>query len=167
MLSAPMKVARKGRRLPADTNVMMSTRRWIAAIVIGWLLTPAVAAWAAAAGEGGQGVDNAGVQYVELGPPFVTNYDGGGRLKYLKTRVSVRVQAAGAEAVRRHLPYLRNQLVMLFSRQLEENLTSTRGKEQLQREALQAVREALTGLEGALVAGAVINVYFPEYVIQS
>ena len=123
--------------------------------------------WAAASAEPEPEVDRNGLQYIDLGAPFVTNYDGGGRLKYLKTRVTLRVRAAGADAVNSHLPYLRNQLVMLFSRQLEEDLTSTRGKDQLQREALRIVRDALRLLEGQPVADTVVNLYFPEYVIQS
>lgn len=130
------------------------------------LLMPATTAWAAAASEE-EPADPTGLQYVELGPPFVTNYDGGGRLKYLKTRVTVRARPPGPEAIQLHLPYIRNELVMLFSRQLEEDLTSTRGKDRLQQEALRVVRDALRRLEGQLAADSVTNLYFPEYVIQS
>lgn len=132
-----------------------------------WCLAAPGSVWAAASEEPEPEVDRNGLQYIDLGPPFVTNYDGGGRLKYLKTRVTLRVRAAGADAVNSHLPYLRNQLVMLFSRQLEEDLTSTRGKDELQREALSIVRDALRLLEGQPVADTVVNLYFPEYVIQS
>lgn len=132
-----------------------------------WCLALPGSVWAAASEEPEPEVDRNGLQYIDLGPPFVTNYDGGGRLKYLKTRVTLRVRVAGADAVNSHLPYLRNQLVMLFSRQLEEDLTSTRGKDQLQREALRIVRDALRLLEGQPVADTVVNLYFPEYVIQS
>lgn len=130
-----------------------------------WCL--AVSASARAAQSEEPEVDTRGLQYVDVGAPFVTNYDGGGRLKYLKTRVTLRVRVAGVDAVNRHLPYIRNQLVMLFSRQLEEDLTSTRGKDQLQREALRIVRDALRLLEGQPVADTVVNLYFPEYVVQS
>lgn len=132
-----------------------------------WCMAVSASAWGAPSPEPEPEVDRRGLQYVDLGAPFVTNYDGGGRLKYLKTRVTLRVRATGVDAVNRHLPYLRNQLVMLFSRQLEEDLTSTRGKDQLQREALRIVRDALRELEGQPVADTVVNLYFPEYVIQS
>ncbi|MGM0632606.1 MAG: flagellar basal body-associated FliL family protein [Pseudomonadota bacterium] len=144
------------------------TRQWMAVTLFGWLLFLTGSAWGAQADDEGQpGEEASGTQYVELGSPLVTNYDGGGRLKYLKTRVTLRVRPPGPEAIQRHLPYLRNQLVMLFSRQLQEDLTSTRGKDRLQREALRVVREALARLEGQAVADTVINLYFPEYVIQS
>jgi flagellar FliL protein len=132
-----------------------------------WCLAVPGSVWAAASAEPEPEVDRNGLQYVDLGAPFVTNYDGGGRLKYLKARVTLRVRAPGPDAVIRHLPYIRNQLVMLFSRQLEEDLTSTRGKDELQQEALRIVRDALRLLEGQLVADTVVNLYFPEYVIQS
>ncbi len=147
---------------------MIVTRQWMAVTLFGWLLFLTGSAWGAQADdEGLAGDDASGTQYVELGPPLVTNYDGGGRLKYLKTRVTLRARPPGPEAIQRHLPYLRNQLVMLFSRQLQEDLTSTRGKDRLQSEALRVVREALARLEGQAVADTVINLYFPEYVIQS
>lgn len=146
-------------------NSLVTRFSWLL-VALCCLVVPG-SAWAAASAEPEPEVDRNGMQYVDLGAPFVTNYDGGGRLKYLKTRVTLRVRAPGPDAVNRHLPYLRNQLVMLFSRQLEEDLTSTRGKDQLQREALRIVRDALRMLEGQPIADTVVNLYFPEYVIQS
>ena len=107
-----------------------------------------------------------GILYVSLAPTFVTNYDGGGRLKYLKTDISLRVQAAAAVRVSLHLPYLRNRLVVLFSSQLEENLTSTEGKETLRMQALQEIRTALGYVDQASTANAVTDLYFTTFVVQ-
>ena len=115
------------------------------------------------------GADEAGdtsdLVFVEITPEFITNYDGGGRLKYLKTAVTLRVQFAVEDDVRHHLPYIRYKLVMLFTSQLEEDLTSTEGKDRLRRLALAEVRNALETLEGTNPE-TIVNLYFPSFVIQ-
>lgn len=104
--------------------------------------------------------------YLPLGPTFISNYDGGARLKYLQTDVSVRVHAAMEEAVLFHLPAIRNRLVVLFSAQLEENLTSTQGREALRRQALEEVREVLRTLESEDHSAQVADLYFTTFVVQ-
>tara|TARA_R110002072_G_scaffold136124_2_gene278111 strand:+ start:72089 stop:72565 length:477 start_codon:yes stop_codon:yes gene_type:complete len=109
----------------------------------------------------------AGLIYYSLGPSFVTNYDGAGRLKYLKADVSVRIEPGTAQYLQRHLPYIRNRLIVLFSSQLEENLTSTEGKEVLRRQAMDEVKSALLLLESQEVADRVMNLYFTSFVVQN
>lgn len=104
--------------------------------------------------------------YYTLGPSFVTNYDGAGRLKYLKADVTVRIQPGTAPILDRHLPYIRNRLVTLFSSQLEENLTSTHGKEVLRAQALNEIKASLDMLEGPGSADRVVNLYFTGFVVQ-
>jgi flagellar protein FliL len=104
--------------------------------------------------------------YYTLGPSFVTNYDGAGRLKYLKTDISVRIRPGTAPFLDQHLPYIRNRLVVLLSGQLEENLTSTDGKETLRRQALEQVRSALATVESQAIADRVVNLYFMSFVVQ-
>lgn len=108
---------------------------------------------------------NSEFPYVELSPSFVTNYDGGGRLRYLKVDVTVRTKRPADELLRHHMPYIHNQLIELFSSQLEENLTSTEGKEHLREEALMRIREAIDFVEGSGSAD-ILEVYFTSYVIQ-
>lgn len=103
--------------------------------------------------------------FVELSPSFVTNYDGGGRLRYLKVDVSVRTKRPADEILRHHMPYIRSKLIELFSSQLEENLTSTEGKEHLREQALEKIREAIDYVEGSGSAD-ILEVYFTSYVIQ-
>lgn len=104
--------------------------------------------------------------YVPVTPSFITNYDGGGRLRYLKADVVLRTdEPAAAEAIRKHMPYIRNGLVILFSSQLEENLTSTDGKETLRLEALQMVRSAVDLLNGS-GSGHIVDLYFTSFIIQ-
>lgn len=108
---------------------------------------------------------NSEFPYVELSPSFVTNYDGGGRLRYLKVDVTVRTKRPADEMVRHHMPYIRSKLIELFASQLEENLTSTQGKEHLREEALNSIRASLDYVEGGGSAD-VLEVFFTSYVIQ-
>jgi flagellar protein FliL len=108
----------------------------------------------------------AGLIYYTLGPSFVTNYDGAGRLKYLKTDIAVRIDPGTAPMLDTHLPYIRNKLVVLLAAQLEENLTSTQGKETLRNQALNEVKAALDYLQGAGTGERVRSLYFTSFVVQ-
>lgn len=104
--------------------------------------------------------------YYTLGNSFVTNYDGAGRLKYLKTDISVRIEPGTAPVLDTHLPYIRNRLVILLAAQLEENLISTQGKELLRLQALNEVRAALDYLVSPGYGERVRNLYFTSFVVQ-
>lgn len=104
-------------------------------------------------------------KYVDISPSFVTNYDEGARLKYLKARVSLEVTPDSEERVWHHLPSIQNVLVILFSAQAEENLTSTVGRESLRREALEQVKNAMVTLEKD-GAQKIKNLYFTDFVVQ-
>jgi len=108
----------------------------------------------------------AGLIYYSLGPSFVSNYDGAGRLKYLKTDISVRMQPGTAALIDKHLPYIRNRMVVLLAAQIEENLTSTQGKELLRLQALGEIRTALDFLEGQGSGDRIMNLYFTSFVVQ-
>ena len=83
------------------------------------------------------------VVYVELKPAFVTNYQAR-KMGYLKADVTLKVKGGQtAEAVDRHKPAIRHHLVMLFSSQTMEALSSLEGKEMLKETALSEVVSAL------------------------
>ena len=104
--------------------------------------------------------------YVDIRPDFVTNFSEGARMKYLRANVSLKIKARDEEAVRYHLPYIKNVLVILFSGQSEENLTSTAGRETLRQVALDSVRQALGKLE---LDGEtkVDDLFFTNFVVQT
>ncbi|MDT8429049.1 MAG: flagellar basal body-associated FliL family protein [Pseudomonadales bacterium] len=129
-----------------------------------WWLSAAMASSAAPAPAAA--IDPSGTVYVALTPPFITNYDGGGRLKYLKAELSVRARPPADEQIRLHMPYIRNQLIILFSSRLEEHLTSTEGKEQLRLQALQEIKAALDLLERPGASNNIQDLYFTSYVVQ-
>ncbi len=103
--------------------------------------------------------------YVNITPDFVTNFDEGARLKYLKTSVSLKVDSESEAQVRYHIPSIKNNLVILFSAQAEENLTSTVGRETLRREALEEVRSVFGMLERD-GEDKVQDLYFTNFVVQ-
>ena len=103
--------------------------------------------------------------YVNITPDFVTNFDEGARLKYLKTSVSLKVNSESEAQVRYHIPSIKNNLVILFSAQAEENLTSTVGRETLRREALEEVRSVFGMLERD-GEDKVQDLYFTNFVVQ-
>lgn len=147
-------------------------RKLLASLSLTWLLAMALGGAtntvfaAASAPAEPSNVTASGEVYVQLGPSFVTNYDGAGRLKYLKADVNVRIKQEAEDTLREHMPYLRNQLVVLFSQQLEEDLTSIAGKELLREQALQTVKEGLTRLDSQALADQISDLFFTAFVVQ-
>jgi len=99
--------------------------------------------------------------YIPLRPEFVVNYgDGHGKNKFLRAEITVRLaNSAAADSVRHHLPYIRNQLVFLFSSQTDETLQSQDGREAMREQALQEVRDVLNSEDG-LDPKSVVDVLF-------
>jgi flagellar FliL protein len=124
----------------------------------------AIAVMTGAAAESAAG--EAAARYFLLEPTFVANFGHSptGRLQYLKADVTLRISSDEAEAaLRRHSPYLRNSLVLLFSRQDDDAVVSPEGREQLRRDALDAVRAILVQEEGKPY---VEDLVFSNFVVQ-
>jgi len=116
-----------------------------------------------AAAEEAQAATAAAI-YLPIKPAFVVNYGGSGRLKYIKAEVSVRVDSSSAaNSVRHHLPYIRNNLVMLFASQTDESLDSQEGKEALRQDALAEIRKIVMQEDQA---EGIIDVFFNTLIVQ-
>lgn len=103
--------------------------------------------------------------YLPLKPAFVVNYGGKGHLRYLKTEMSVRLENTDvANSVRHHLPLVRNNLVMLFARQTEEQINSQEGRELMRQDALAEIRKIVLEEDGA---EGVLDVYFNTFIVQN
>ncbi|RME32655.1 MAG: flagellar protein [Gammaproteobacteria bacterium] len=103
--------------------------------------------------------------YFSLDPPFTVNLEGGGkRPRYLQiTLDAMTYDEEVLEAVKQHMPLIRNNLVMLFGRQKLEELATPEGKEKLRQETLKTIQQVLeqeTGKPG------VEAVYFSSFVMQ-
>lgn len=120
-------------------------------------------------GAEGAGPVKARPIYLPLKPPFVVNYGGKGRLKYLKAELSVRVKdSSAANSVRHHMPLIRNNLVLLFSKQTDEDIDTQEGKELLRQSALEEIRTVVLEEDGERPDGeeGIVDLYFNNFVIQ-
>lgn len=118
----------------------------------------------ASAEDGGAAVPANPSIYIPIKPALIVNYGGVGRLKYIKADIALRLQNnAAADSVRHHMPYIRNNLVMLFSAQSDESISSQEGKEALRQEALQVVRDVIKKEDQA---EGVVDLYFNAFLIQ-
>lgn len=111
------------------------------------LLAPLIALPLAAAEEAAEDAD--GIRYIELKPAFVTNYGGPGRLKYIKTEISLRVDTQQAyRLVRHHMPSLRHALIMVLTQQTDDSVDTMEGKEQIRMQSLSSLQEIMKQEEG-------------------
>lgn len=103
--------------------------------------------------------------YIPLLPPFVVNYGGVGRLRYLKAEMTVRVNAiSAAQSVRHHMPAIRDKIVTLLSKQEELVIDTQEGKEQLRQDALKEIRTVIE-LEQGTESG-VVDLFFDNFIVQ-
>ena len=80
--------------------------------------------------------------YEELTPAFVVNFKHKGRARYMQVSVALMARdQAALDALKVHMPVLRNRLVMLFSSQDFEALITPIGKEMLLQQATASVQE--------------------------
>ncbi len=102
--------------------------------------------------------------YIPVKPAFVVNYGGAGKLKYIKADISLRLDNSDAgHSVRHHMPLIRNNLVMLFSAQTDESISSQDGKEALRQEALKVVQDVLHEQDRQ---EGLVDLYFNNFLIQ-
>lgn len=101
--------------------------------------------------------------YFPLGKDFTVNL-AAKKTRFLQVRVELMARdEAVVEAVERHRPLLRNNVLMLLSRQTPESISSPEGKESLRQATLAEVR---TALEGQGEPAEVEDLYFTTMVIQ-
>ncbi len=126
---------------------------------------PAEEAAAEGGGEAGEAAEQQAI-YLPFKPPFIINYGGAGRLRYLKAEISVRAETIdAANAMRKHMPYVRNNLLMLFASQTNETVSSQEGKEKLRADALEEIRD-IVEREAGIPREAVVEVFFNNFVVQ-
>jgi flagellar FliL protein len=103
--------------------------------------------------------------YVRFDPPFVVNFEAKGMMRFLQVSVEVMTRdPATADLIKLHDPMLRNDLLMLFGSQPYETISTREGKEQLRKEALDAVAKVVAAEGGD--AKKVEQMYFTSFVMQ-
>lgn len=103
--------------------------------------------------------------YIPLVPPFVVNYGGVGKLRYIKADMTVRVRdISAAQGVRHHMPAIRDKLVTLLSKQEELVIDTQQGKAQLRKDALMEIQQVIEEEEGK--DSGVVDLLFDNFIVQ-
>ncbi|MGZ8162906.1 MAG: flagellar basal body-associated FliL family protein [Methylobacter sp.] len=102
---------------------------------------------AAVANEGGKESEaEAGVKYLEMTPKFTVNL--AEPKKFLLINVQLLVEGAATIAtVKKHMPALRHELIMLYSGRPSEGLQTMEQREALRQETTDIIRKTLAKME--------------------
>jgi len=102
--------------------------------------------------------------YLPIDPAFVVNFASQGKARFLQVTVEVMTRdPLMPDHIKLHMPVIRNNLMLLFSSQSYDGVSTLEGKESLREEALEVVQQILeeeTGDPG------VEAVYFTSFVMQ-
>lgn len=102
--------------------------------------------------------------YYAFDPPFVVNFIENNQIRYLQITLEVMTRKEDVvEELKTHMPVIRNNLVLVFSDQTYDTLSTAAGKQKLRDEALAEIQQVLkeqTGKPG------VEAVYFTGFVMQ-
>ncbi|MGE0809755.1 MAG: flagellar basal body-associated protein FliL [Immundisolibacter sp.] len=102
--------------------------------------------------------------YTPLEPPFVVNFEDDGTIRFLQVSVEVSSRDPKvAEAIKLHMPAIRDQLIMLFSDVDYATLSSREGKDALRAKALDTVKGILKKQGGS---SKIDGLYFTNFVMQ-
>jgi flagellar FliL protein len=125
---------------------------------------------APAADEGGDGGEEGDMEqqrpaiYIPIDPAFVVNFASQGKARFLQVTVEVMTRDASVpDKVKLHMPVIRNNLMLLFSNQTYDDVSTLEGKEALRDEALSVVQDILENETGD---PGVEAVYFTSFVMQ-
>ena len=117
----------------------------------------------AKAGEAAEPVQQEAM-YVSLEPRFVVNFQTKGPHRFLQIEVELMARDdASIDAIKRHSPMIRNNLLMLFGEQESGNLATREGKDHLREQVLTEVQTILMTETGE---AGVESVFFTSFVMQ-
>ena len=99
-----------------------------------------------------------------MAPAFVANYNQNGRQRYMQVSITMQGRnQADLEALKVHMPVIRNNLVMLFSGQDFATLATPVGQEMLRQKATASVQEVAQKELGKVV---IEQLLFTNFVLQ-
>ncbi|MHC8325631.1 flagellar basal body-associated protein FliL [Pseudomonas sp. LB1P83] len=99
-----------------------------------------------------------------MAPAFVANYNVSGRQRYMQVSITMQGRnQADLEALKVHMPVIRNNLVMLFSGQDFATLATPVGQEMLRQKATASVQEVAQKELGKVV---IEQLLFTNFVLQ-
>ena len=99
-----------------------------------------------------------------MAPAFVANFNQNGRQRYMQVSITMLARnQADLEALKVHMPVIRNNLVMLFSGQDFATLATPVGQEMLRQKATASVQEVAQKELGKVV---IEQLLFTNFVLQ-
>ena len=102
--------------------------------------------------------------FEQMLPAFVANYKQNGRQRYLQVSITLLARnQADLDALKVHMPVIRNNLVMLFSGQSFDSLATPVGQEMLRQKVTASVQEVAQKELGKVV---VEQALFTNFVLQ-
>jgi len=102
--------------------------------------------------------------FEQMLPAFVANYNVNGRQRYLQVSITLLARnQADLDALKVHMPVIRNNLVMLFSGQAFDSLATPVGQEMLRQKVTASVQEVAQKELGKVV---VEQALFTNFVLQ-
>jgi len=97
-------------------------------------------------------------------PELLGNIEGSGRVRYVQIGLVLAARDEKLlESVDRHMPVVRNDLLMLLSSKTYDDLITTEGREAARSEMLEAIRQVMLRNTGEPVVEAI---YFNSFVMQ-
>lgn len=123
-----------------------------------------------AGGAGGHGGHTAKEEkmpaiYQPLEPAFVVNFKDRGRTRFLQVEVQVMARDKKViDELNKHMPVIRNDLLLLLSSQTAETLQTAEGKEALRQNALQSINKFMEEQSGK--KDEIEALYFTSFVMQ-
>jgi flagellar FliL protein len=118
---------------------------------------------AAGSAHGGEGKEAKATVYYAIDPPLVVNFEDGSVVRFLQITMEVMAhEEAVIDSVKKNIPLIRNNLLLLMSNRNYQSMMSREGKEKLRQEALAEVR-AVQKKEGG---PDVDDLLFTSFVVQ-
>ncbi|MCU7801002.1 MAG: flagellar basal body-associated FliL family protein [gamma proteobacterium symbiont of Lucinoma myriamae] len=108
--------------------------------------------------------DAADISYWPLEPHFVLNFEGKSKARFMQIGLEVSTtNEKSYAAVKKHLPVIRNEIVLLLSGQKYAEMVTPDGKEQLRAELIETVNNILIKHKAKK---GIDNIYFTSFVMQ-
>jgi flagellar FliL protein len=101
------------------------------------------------------------IEYLQMGPKFTVNLEE--PRKYLMINVQLLVEGAEAvEKVKKHMPALKHELIMLYSGRSMETLQTSEQREALRQETFTALKQVLEKYENS---EGFKDIFFTEFLV--
>ena len=118
-----------------------------------------------AAAEQAQAEVKPAAMYFPIKPPFVVNFQSRGRQRFLQTDVTIMTRDGEVfSAIQKHLPLIKNRLVMILGGGVYQELQTNEGKELMRQQAHQGVQAVITQETGR--EDGVEQILFTNFVMQ-